>query len=144
MEEMEIKELRELFDELGFLAYLNETRFAKLASHLEKKIYKKGEMIIRKDEYATTFYIISKGSAQVFVEEENDEVGLIRTLWRKDFFGEISLITGGMRTAWVVATIDVEAFVLSQEHLATYLMTIPEIADKILYTAKSRLISAED
>jgi len=144
MEELEIKELKELFDELGFLAHLTEIRFAKLASHFEKKVYRKGEMIIRKDEYATTFYMISKGSAQVFVEEENDDVKLVRTLWRKDFFGEVSLMTGGMRTAWVVATIDVEAFVLSQEDLGTYLMTVPEIAEIILYTAKSRLISAEE
>ncbi|GEM_PF-1918844 len=144
MEEQETGELREIFDELGFLADMSESHFAKLASHFKKKSYKKGEMIIRKDDLDTTFYLISKGSAQVFVEEENDEVKLIRTLWRKDFFGEISMITGGMRTAWVMATIDVEAFILPQEDLASHMMTIPEIADKILCTAKSRLIAPEE
>jgi CRP-like cAMP-binding protein len=144
MEERDVQELKTLFDELGFLAHMSLERFEKLALLFDRKSYKKGEMIIRKDDIDTTFYLISKGSAQAFVEEENDEVKLVRTMWRKDFFGEISMITGGMRTAWVVATIDVEAFTLSQQNLGTYMMTIPEIADKILYTAKSRLIAPEE
>jgi len=144
MEERDIQDLKALFDELGFLAHMSDERFERLTSLFNRKSYKKGEMIIRKDDIDTTFYLISKGSAQAFVEEENDEVKLVRTMWRKDFFGEISMITGGMRTAWVVATIDVEAFTLSQQDLGTYMMTIPEIADKILYTAKSRLIAPEE
>jgi CRP-like cAMP-binding protein len=139
MDHKDIDRLKELFDELGFLPYINESVMTELGRIFTKGKFKKGEFIIKKDEQGDTFFIVSKGEAEAFVGDENEEIQAAHTVGEGNFFGEIALITDGPRTAWVVALCDVEAFLIRKEDLQRLLMSIPEIAEKIRSTAKERL-----
>src|ERR1051326_1008672 len=54
------------------------------------------------------FFVIESGTAQVFVDGE-----LRRTIGPGDYFGEIALIDGGMRTATITAETDGTAYGLT-------------------------------
>jgi CRP-like cAMP-binding protein len=137
----ETEKLRELFATLDFLPHLDEERFNKIGALFTSVHFKAQDMIIKKDDMEDSFFLLSQGSAKVFVEDEDDEIKEVRTINTGEYLGEIAMITGGIRTAWVVALEDSHAFKMSREHLAMYMMTVPEIAQKILTTAKSRLMS---
>jgi CRP-like cAMP-binding protein len=141
METQETEKLKELCARLDFLPYLTEERFHRIAGIFSSVHFKSGDMIIQKDDMEDSFFILSKGTARVFVEDESDDIKEVRTISEGEYFGEIALITGGIRTAWVVAEGDTHAFKMGREQLATYLMTVPEIAERVLKTAKSRLMS---
>jgi CRP-like cAMP-binding protein len=141
MDTRDTEKLRELLAKIDFLPHLDDARFAKLADHFTKRIFRGGEIIIAKDEHDDSFYLIARGTAKVLVEDENDEIREVRSEAEGNYFGEIALITGGIRTAWVVASDDVEVFVLAKADLETYMMTIPSLAKKILDTAHNRLMA---
>jgi CRP-like cAMP-binding protein len=141
MDTRDSEKLRNLLLKIDFLPHIDDGRFQKLTDHFIKKTFHKGDVIIAKDEHDDSFYIIAKGAAQVLVEDENDEIREARSETEGNYFGEIALITGGIRTAWVVASGDVEVFVLAKSDVETYLMTIPALAKKILDTAHNRLMS---
>lgn len=143
MDEFYRKRLKDLLGSLGFLPHINDERFQKLTEVFHHREFKKGDIIIQKDEAGDTFFIVSRGRAQVLVEDPEDEIAEAYTFQEGEFFGEIALITGGVRTAWVVATGKVEAFMIDRSDLEKYLLDIHEISEKILSIAKARLISSD-
>ena len=92
------------------------SRFLKrLADKMDEQRFMEGASIVRQGEPGDTFYVIVEGEAKV-----KDPKG--RTLSRLipgDFFGEISLMDGGPRTATVVAETKMTALLRRLERPAT-------------------------
>ncbi|MDQ7824086.1 MAG: cyclic nucleotide-binding domain-containing protein [Candidatus Eremiobacteraeota bacterium] len=141
MEEKDKERFRILLGHIGFLPFINEKRFEELIMVAEKRSFSKGEVMIKKDSLDDSFYIISRGSCEAFVEEGEDEIKSVGTMSADNFFGEIALVMEGVRTAWVAAKETVDVFVISKQNVSKYLLSIPEIAEKIFATARKRLIS---
>lgn len=60
-----------------------------------------------------------------------------------DFFGELSLLDGGPRTATVTADSDMEVLVLDARELSSLLAASPSITGKVLATLARRLRAAD-
>lgn len=141
MNESEILRLKEIMKNLRWLIYIDERRFNTIAGAFQLLHFQKGDIIIKKDEMGDSFYLISKGRAQALIEDRSDEIREVHTFVEGEFFGEISLITGGVRTAWVVATGKMEVFTIKRADLEKHLMNMPEVAGEILDVARKRLIA---
>jgi len=61
-----------------------------------------------------------------------------------DFFGEMSLLDSGLRSATVVADSDMELLVLTTREFRSLLETSPTIAWKLLVAMAARLRSADE
>jgi CRP/FNR family cyclic AMP-dependent transcriptional regulator len=59
-----------------------------------------------------------------------------------DFFGEVSTLDGGPRTATVVASTDIEVLVLSRFEFETLVRSSPDVAHRVLRTMAHRLRNA--
>src|SRR6185436_9451666 len=86
-----------------------------------------------------SMYVIRSGEVQVFVKTKTGEKVVLETAGRGDFFGEISLLDGGSRTASAIATKDVEAFQVDRGDLDELFRLKPAAAMDLLSATGRRL-----
>jgi CRP-like cAMP-binding protein len=79
-----------------------------------------------------SFYLIHHGHVVVTVPNERGEHVVLNQLGPGGFFGEISLLDGGTRTASVRAVTETELFVLGRDDFHAFLRRYPEVAIAIL------------
>ena len=111
-------------------------RFLKrLADKMDEQRFMEGATIVRQGEPGDIFYVLVEGEAKV-----KDANG--RTLSRLipgDFFGEISLMDGGPRTATVVAETNLTTLALSRKDFSALLQSEPKVTVGLLKHAAALL-----
>lgn len=97
-----------------------------------------GDVLARQGKLGGEFILIVEGKAQV---EKDGEV--IRHLSANDFFGEISLIDAGFRTATVTAETVMTLLVVHKVYFMHLLDTVPGLQKKMLFSLCKYLRTAE-
>jgi CRP-like cAMP-binding protein len=92
-----------------------------------------GKTIVREGDVGREFMIILSGTASV-----SRQGNKFATLGPGDFFGEMSLLGKGPRSATVTAETELLVEALNRREFATMLHKNPEIAEKILADAHGR------
>jgi CRP-like cAMP-binding protein len=98
-----------------------------------------GAMLTTKGHSGHEFFLVLEGVASCRVAQRE-----VRRFGPGDFFGEMALLYGGVRTADVVATSDMRLLVLSSREFKSMLMTTPVIDVKMLANLAQRLSEADD
>ena len=95
---------------LDFADELSVTQIQQFLCMVEWRRYARGEKIIERGSSGTHFFVIVNGNAVVMAEE------LVRgkKLGAYDYFGEVALLSTGVRTADIVAESDVEAITIEK------------------------------
>jgi len=114
-----------------------------LVEHLRFAPFMKGELITRQGIEAHWLYIITKGSAEVFVSTEAGIEKTVRIIHAGDFFGEMSLLTGEPRTASLRALEDSECYRLDRQAFDDILHGRPEIAHYLSELLARRKVEIE-
>ena len=94
----------------------NDRKILKLVyDNMVLKTFKKGDVIIKEGDYGDSFYILYKGSVQIFRNTPaGDRIALANLSSDMNiFFGETALISKDTRSATVIATTDCTTIVLS-------------------------------
>jgi CRP-like cAMP-binding protein len=97
-----------------------------------------GETIIRRGEVGECLYLIEQGQVQVQVPTTTGEVLVLATLGPNGYFGEIGLLTGGFRTANVIALTSVKLLQLTSDTYSHYLAHMAEVEKQLALTAATR------
>jgi len=84
-------------------------------------------------------YVVTVGEVEVFFKNDTGERIVLETAVKGDFFGEISLLDGGARTASARVTKDLEAVVVDRGDLESFLRARPAAAMELLTAAGRRL-----
>ena len=79
-----------------------------------------------------SFYLVSSGQVSVTVPNDDGQHVTLDHLGPGRFFGEISLLDAGPRTATVRTTQPTELFVLKRDDFHNFLRTHPDVAIEIL------------
>ncbi len=95
----------------------------------EKKVYAKGEWIIREGSVQRDAYIIEKGTVEVFRQDENGNKKVIAVLGKQEVIGEMTLLEGGTRCANIIPLEDCELSVLSFQSFKDIPDTNPGVID---------------
>jgi small-conductance mechanosensitive channel/CRP-like cAMP-binding protein len=122
---------------------LNEHEQRLLAERLQPAPFTKGEAMMRQGTEAHRLYIITSGSARVHISTEDGASKDIATLKAGDFFGEMGLLTGEMRTATVTALEDSECYRLDKDSFYDIMQNRPEIAEYISHVLARRRMEYE-
>ena len=87
-----------------------------ITQKLERRVYKPGENIIRRDERVDYFFMIENGQVDIVLQGKSRDDALLARLNPGDFFGEIELVRGGKSIANVRAAAEgpVELLALSR------------------------------
>lgn len=87
----------------------------------------RGDVVCKEGEVGDSFYIIRSGVVTVSTRKDHQE-RILNQLYRGDFFGEASLLTGEVRAASVTALLDVDLFVLPKESFEEILRGYPLVS----------------
>jgi len=93
-----------------------------------------GTTLVKEGDFGHGAFAITKGSAEVVHDGE-----VLRTLESGDMFGEIAVLSGGRRTATVVATTEMTLVTVLNRELWRIERECPEIADALRATIAERL-----
>lgn len=123
---------------LSLFAGLAAPQLEAVASILDDASFPRGARVIREGFEGESFYVITDGEATVRID------GQERARLRPgDFFGEVSILTGGATAADVVAETDeLRCAVLPGVELVPLLTAHPELAVQMLRTSARRLRNA--
>jgi CRP/FNR family transcriptional regulator, cyclic AMP receptor protein len=97
-----------------------------------------GKVIVREGGYDRDFFVIVSGSVRVSRKGRK-----LATLGPGDFFGEISLVGPGPRTATVTAETDTKLLVLGPQRFRVVVDHEPAIAHSIMEKMGERLRASE-
>jgi len=120
---------------------LKDEQLIQVTRKLEAQKYRPGAIIIEKGEMADRFYIITKGQAEVLLQEPTGAEIVVARMQAGQYFGEIALLRGGARTATVRAAPDapVEVITLDRQDFEAIVGTSAAAKDDLIRTMDQRL-----
>jgi uncharacterized membrane protein len=134
----------DLLKEVPLFQFLDEGERVELARQLEVIRFPAGETIFNLGDPGDAIYIINSGAVEVFFKNDTGERILLEVATRGDFFGELSMLDDGGRTASVVTKEETETLRLDRARLEKFLRAHPQAAMDLLAAMGRRLrISAE-
>ena len=98
-----------------------------------------GTILTRAGEPGDEFFLIIDGTARADVSTDRHVL-----LHPGEFFGEMSLLDGGPRSATVVADTSVRLLVIGRRHFSALLRDVPGLTQTILVTLSRRVRQAEE
>jgi CRP-like cAMP-binding protein len=98
----------ELIKHVPLFTGLNDKQLKALANNFTERSFREGQELTAEGTGGAGFFVIESGEARVTVDGEER-----RTLGPGDYFGEIALIDGGLRTATITATSDGKSYGLT-------------------------------
>lgn len=101
--------------------------------------FPKGETVCREGEKGDSFFVIVSGELEVWGGAEERRV--TNRLGSGDFFGEITLLLGGTRTATVTVAREARLLELDRQHFETFLMHKPKFLEYMAKVIAQRLAS---
>ena len=122
------KRAREALARVPLFANLSPRYLRRVAELCEEQRYMDGATIVRAGDIGDTFYTILQGQAKVVSPKGR----VLNRLYPGDFFGEISLLDGGPRTASVVAETPMVMLGLPRADFQSLLAAEPAAAVKLL------------
>jgi CRP/FNR family transcriptional regulator, cyclic AMP receptor protein len=133
-----------LLAEVPFFALLDEGERELLATRLETVQLPAGRTVCEYGDPGDSLFIVRKGAVEVFFRDDTGGRIVLDTAGPGDFFGELSLLDGGPRSASVVVTEDLEALRLDREHLDEFLKNHPGAAISLLAAMGRRLRQTDE
>ena len=129
----------EVLTEVPFFQTLDEQERAALAERVDTVSKPAGTTLFNYGDPGDSLYIVRAGEVEIFFKNDTGERILLETARSGDFFGEISLLDGGARTASAVVTKDLQAVVVDRADLEGFLRARPAAAMDLLTAAGRRL-----
>lgn len=118
---------RKLIDRVPFFRDASASFIVDVLMALETITVGPGDLVTTEGEPADSMFIIDRGTLEVYKEST-----LIRTLNAGDFFGELGLLSGGLRTANVMSQTWSDLYKLSSSSFFTIVNRYPDALDRIL------------
>ena len=122
----------DLLKEVPLFQLLDDQERTELAAQLDVVGFDRGETIFNYGEPGDAIYVISSGEVEVFFKNDTGERIVLEVATRGDFFGELSMLDNGTRSASVVATQETQALRLDRFDLEKFLALRPSAAMDIL------------
>jgi CRP-like cAMP-binding protein len=114
--------------QVPLFASLSPRHRRRLADSVTEARFMEGAKVVREGEQGESFFVIVEGEARV----QNRSGKVVNRLYPGEFFGEISLLDGGARTATVVAETPLVTLELTRRAFTKVLEQEPVVAVKLL------------
>jgi CRP/FNR family cyclic AMP-dependent transcriptional regulator len=121
-----------------FMSMDDEERAA-LAAIMDEVTFRASQGIFTAEDTGGTFYIIQAGQVEISITDDDGEKLVLELLESGDFFGELSLLDGGTRSANAMATQRSDVLVLERHEFLDLLMQRPHMAQDVLISQAKRI-----
>jgi uncharacterized membrane protein len=133
-----------LLAQVPFFQVLDDEERIFLAGELDVVRFREGDMVFNYGDPGDALFVIRTGEVEVFFKDDTGERIVLETAREGDFFGELSLLDNGPRTASVVVTRELEALRVDRNDLDHLLRMHPEAALDLLTAMGRRMrVTAE-
>jgi len=129
----------EMLAEVPFFTLLDEQERTALAERLDFVKARAGETLFQRGDPGDSMYVVKNGCVEMFVTNDTGEKLLLETARAGDFFGEVSLLDGGARTATAEVKEDLEALIIDRGDLDEFFRLCPAAALDLLTATGKRL-----
>lgn len=126
---------------LKLLAGLSAGQLEDVSRRLKPARFRQGETILREGDPGDEMFFIESGRVQVVRRDGADEL-ILAELAAGDLFGEMALLTGGPRSASVIALSDLNVWLLPKADFDALVATYPNLALALSRLLSERLRSA--
>jgi CRP-like cAMP-binding protein len=128
----------ELLRNVRLFSTCNKRELARIASLVDEVDAPKGKVLVRQGETGQECFVIADGKAKATIRGKGSAV-----LGPGSFFGEISLLDQGPRSATVTAETDMRLLVLGSREFSALINEVPPVAVRIMRGLAQRLRAAE-
>jgi CRP/FNR family cyclic AMP-dependent transcriptional regulator len=132
-----------LVHSVSFLAPLDDETLREVAGGSRRGLWRKGDRIVTELEFGADVYVVLRGEAEVSLEGQRGDREVLGRLGPGGAFGEMSSLTGELRSATVLALGDVEALVIPDEVFDDLRERRPRVAVALVRMMAERLAGAE-
>ena len=122
--------------------FLSEEHFGALEPLLREEHFEFGDVIVRQDDPADSFYLLTHGRARALkVKPDGEEIPL-GSLKPGDSFGEAALSDGGMRSATVRCSTAVDVLRIDRKDFLDLVEKVPDLKRYVEMTGRSRALQS--
>ncbi len=118
---------------------LTDRQMKLLAQRFIHRSYAANEVIIAQGKGGEGMFTIVSGQAEAVLETVDGNKMVVNTFDATDFFGEITLLDDGPRTASVIATQETECLILSRSDFISVMKNDPDMGVVIAQELAKRL-----
>lgn len=133
MTEKKQKSLEELIKNVEIFDGLETRDINKVLKVASGKKYEKDEVIFKEGDLGDCFYLIIEGSVRVAKNVKDDKIEAVALLKTGDYFGEMSLLDGEPRSAWVIANETSKLLEVKNSQFIKVVMNDDNFARKVLW-----------
>jgi uncharacterized membrane protein len=119
-------------------ALLDDQERAILAERVDRAAIPAGSVVFHYGDPGDALYVVVSGEVEIFFKNDTGERIVLETVRAGQFFGEISLLDAGPRTASAVVTEDLEALVIDRGDLDELFRLKPAAAMDLLAASGRR------
>ena len=128
----------ELLAQVPLFRACNKRDLRRIASLVDEVDVSQGKVLTRQGQPGWEFFVIVDGEAKATMRGHRSA-----PLKRGAFFGEMSLLDGGPRSATVTAETDMRLLVLSSRSFSSLIDEVPSVGRRVLQVMAERLREAE-
>jgi len=104
--------------------------------------FKKNSIILSEEDTGSALFVIAEGKVKISRSSNDDKEVILAILNESDFFGEMSLLDGMVRSATVTSIEDSKLFIIQRSEFLDLLKKYPEVSIALLTELTKRLRGA--
>jgi len=128
-----------LLADVPLFKLLDEQERADLASRVRECSFAADQILFHAGDPGGSMYVIRSGTVEIFFKDPSGQRVVLETSQAGDFFGELSLMDGGSRTASAQALSPVQAIEIERADLDELFRLYPQAALDILAVMSKRI-----
>jgi CRP-like cAMP-binding protein len=132
-----------LLRQVPFLASVDDGTLAELAQRGRRATYRNDDRIVSELEPGAEVFVVLRGEAEASLETARGERETLGKFGPGSAFGEMSSLTGELRSATVLATGDVEVLIVPDDVFDDLRRRRPRVAVSLVRTMAARMAEAE-
>jgi CRP/FNR family transcriptional regulator, cyclic AMP receptor protein len=118
---------------------LDEDELAKLAEEVDQVSFKSGEAIFHEYDQGDALYVVESGAVRIWVHDNDVQQITLSELKPGDFFGELSVLDKGERSANATAIMDSTLHRLNRDDFHEFMLKHPHVAIDLICEIGARL-----
>ena len=118
---------------------LNNRQLKQIASRLVSRTFQPDQEIVTQGTSGFGLFILTKGKVEAVLELSDGSKSVVNSFDPSDFFGEVSLLDGGPRTASIITCETTECLFLNSVEFLSLMHNDAEMATKIAVALATRL-----
>src|SRR5438045_8134479 len=122
--------------------FLSDDHFGAIEPLLQEEHYDFGDVIVKQDDQADSFYVLTRGRARALKIKPNGEEIPLGVLKPGDSFGEAALAEGGTRNATVRCSTGVDVLRIDRDDFLELIGRVPELKQFVETTGRNRALQS--